>query len=156
MGCPRCGSDLEEFALGDSRSSSCPACGWVGVAVDLGPGQDESSDESWDDAIGRTTHSVGAAESPIDPPRRTGTDDGSSGADSGSPSEADGIPPEMRTLIGLDDEQANRLEGAGIQSVDGLASADPQSLAGKLDRPEEQIRPWIRRASILLVTDGAD
>jgi len=152
MGCPRCGSDLEEFALGDSRSSSCPACGWVGVAVDLGPGEDDSTDESWADVMGRG----GRPDEAAGPPSRGDPDDGARANEPRSDPDASEISSELRTLIGIDEHQADHLAGAGIRSVDGLASADPQSLAEKLALPEEQIRPWIRRASILLVTGGAD
>jgi len=152
MDCPRCGGNLEEFALGDSQSSSCPACGWVGVAVDLGLGKDDAMDESWDSVMNRDGP---PGESPV-APSRTESDIGSTGENAGSTSDEPGIPPDLRTLIGIDDRQADRLKEAGIRSVDGLASADPQSLASNLDLPEKQIRPWIRRASILLVTDGAE
>lgn len=53
MACPRCGSVLERYTLGDRSSITCPACGYVGVPVDH-HGEPQFA-ESWPDAISRAS-----------------------------------------------------------------------------------------------------
>lgn len=52
MDCPRCGSELERYRLGDRESVTCPKCHYAGVNVEHGsPGAGPA--ESWDDALDR-------------------------------------------------------------------------------------------------------
>jgi hypothetical protein len=67
-----------------------------------------------------------------------------------------GLPLERRTFIGNEKDQADHLEGARIRSSkDWRALLRRRSTKDSIP-PEEQIRAWIRRMSILVVTDGAD
>lgn len=142
MGCPRCGGPLSEFTLGDSRSATCEDCGWVGVDIDLGRGTADDPAVEWGDVTGPGGTESGGSEV-AQPGARPAADEGA-------------IPHETRTLLGLEADEADRLEAAGIRSLDALAAADPDQLADELGIAAHRIRPWVRRASILLVTDGAE
>ena len=67
------------------------------------------------------------------------------GENAGSMSEDPGIPPDLRTPIGIDDRQADRPQEAEIRSVNGRASADRSrspaiSTSPKTDPSLEQTR----------------
>lgn len=151
MGCPRCGGAIEEFTLGNSRSNYCESCGWVGIDVELSRGESSPSDAFSADAME-------AGRLPSADRGRSGT---STMPGSEPPSESDandvgGIPPEMLTLLGIDVDDADRLDEVGITSVDELAAADPDDLAEDIDIAPEELRLWTRRASILVVTDDGE
>lgn len=146
MGCPRCGGALAEFTLGDNQSTYCEACGWVGIDVELSPDDSPPSDDSQPDAMEGGRQPVDQGQTAASPVASSGTD----GSDAG------GLPPETRTLLGIEASQADRLDDAGIGSVDALAAADPDELADAVDGSTEEVRLWIRRASIMLVTDDGE
>lgn len=51
MTCPRCGGDIEEYALSGHDAQICEGCGYVGVSVEH---QHEPMEfESWDEALER-------------------------------------------------------------------------------------------------------
>lgn len=52
MACPRCGSDLDRYQLGDRESVVCPDCHYSGIDVEHGS-SGRVPDESWDDALSR-------------------------------------------------------------------------------------------------------
>ncbi|WP_336135875.1 zf-TFIIB domain-containing protein [Natronomonas amylolytica] len=60
MECPRCGEELERYALQGREAFVCTACGYIGVPVEH-RGEYEAP-ESWDDAISRF-HDVDRVES---------------------------------------------------------------------------------------------
>jgi predicted RNA-binding Zn-ribbon protein involved in translation (DUF1610 family) len=60
MECPRCGEELERYALQGREAFVCNACGYIGVPVEH-RGEYEPP-ESWDDAISRF-HNVDRVES---------------------------------------------------------------------------------------------
>lgn len=52
MDCPRCGSELDRYVLGERESVVCPDCHYTGIDVDHGsPGRADF--ESWDEALDR-------------------------------------------------------------------------------------------------------
>jgi DNA-directed RNA polymerase subunit M/transcription elongation factor TFIIS len=51
MECPRCGSHLERYALGDRTALTCDECGYAGVPVDH-HGELRTA-ETWADALSR-------------------------------------------------------------------------------------------------------
>jgi len=51
MECPRCGSALERYSLGDREATACPDCGYVGVPVEH-RGEIRTA-ESWAAAVER-------------------------------------------------------------------------------------------------------
>lgn len=52
MACPRCGSELDRYVLGDRESVICPDCHYTGIDVEHGS-SGRSSLESWDEALDR-------------------------------------------------------------------------------------------------------
>ncbi|QLD84272.1 hypothetical protein HWV23_00640 [Natronomonas halophila] len=60
MECPRCGEDLERYALQGREAFGCNACGYIGVPVEHRGEYDPP--ESWDEAISRF-HNVDRVES---------------------------------------------------------------------------------------------
>jgi predicted RNA-binding Zn-ribbon protein involved in translation (DUF1610 family) len=60
MECPRCGEELERYALQGREAFVCNACGYIGVPVEH-RGEYEPP-ESWDEAISRF-HNVDRVES---------------------------------------------------------------------------------------------
>jgi rubredoxin len=60
MECPRCGEELERYALQGREAFGCNACGYIGVPVEH-RGEYEPP-ESWDEAISRF-HDVDRVES---------------------------------------------------------------------------------------------
>lgn len=150
MGCPRCGGAVEEFTLENSRSTYCESCGWVGIDVELSPGESSPSDDF-------STNAMEVGREPSADRGRTGA---STAPGSEPPAESDanhvGIPPETLTLLGIDADDADHLDEVGITSVEELAAADPDDLAEDVDVDPEDLRLWIRRASILVVTDDGE
>lgn len=51
MNCPRCGSPLERYSLGDRTAATCGNCGYAGVPVDH-HGETRSA-ETWAEALSR-------------------------------------------------------------------------------------------------------
>jgi DNA-directed RNA polymerase subunit M/transcription elongation factor TFIIS len=51
MECPRCGSRLERYTLGDRTAVTCGECGYAGVSVDHH--SEFQTAETWADAISR-------------------------------------------------------------------------------------------------------
>jgi hypothetical protein len=51
MACPRCGGDLERYALADAESVVCESCGYIGVPVEHD--SEPVVIESWDEALER-------------------------------------------------------------------------------------------------------
>ena len=51
--CPRCGSALERFSLGDVETVSCSRCGYADVPVEHE--SDRQIPESWREALERFT-----------------------------------------------------------------------------------------------------
>lgn len=52
MACPRCGSDLDRYRLGDRESVVCPGCHYTGIDVEHGS-SGRGPEESWDEALAR-------------------------------------------------------------------------------------------------------
>ncbi|WP_324757465.1 zf-TFIIB domain-containing protein [Haloarcula montana] len=51
MDCPRCGDPLESYRLGNSETTACGNCSYLGVPVDHK--SESRRRESWDDALDR-------------------------------------------------------------------------------------------------------
>lgn len=51
MECPRCGSPMERYTLGDRSAATCSACGYVGVSVDHHG--ERHTVETWREALSR-------------------------------------------------------------------------------------------------------
>ena len=65
---------------------------------------------------------------------------------------ADSSPPlkkELKTIKGINDEMATRLDMLGIENIDDLAKASVETLARDLKVPEATIQNWIDRAKQL-------
>ena len=54
--------------------------------------------------------------------------------------------PDLQYISGIGTAHEDRLEAAGITSVEALASADPEKLASRASLTEQRVREWIRRA----------
>lgn len=67
MDCPRCGTGLVVYRLGDRRALGCDACGYIGVKVDHHVERRE--DESWAEALERFENQHAQDENVTDPLR---------------------------------------------------------------------------------------
>lgn len=128
-------ADSSTDALVDEESASEEPTTAAEPAEAAGP---ESEDVSSD--IEEAEPEGGGADSETDAQAEDDATDATdtTGADDGRPvDEVKGIGPAY----------SERLAEIGINSAEGLADADPEDLAERIDVPEKTIRKWIDRAS---------
>lgn len=163
-GCPRCGGSIEAYALGDRRAATCRGCGWVGVETSL-PGVEEApAGESWEEVLDRAS-GVGAAtdrseaglpavlEEDPDDPAVTLDDEVTLDAQAPESDADDG--DRIDALEVIEEPDAERLQSAGITTIEALAAADPAALAAETAIAEADVRTYVRRAAIRSVASGS-
>lgn len=108
--------------------------GDVSVTVEHEPTSDTAPATAAEDAV-KGTDATSTAAPDDGAVQATATDD--------SPTD-DGEP--LDVIKGVGSTYADRLEDAGIETVDQLADADPEALAEKTGISEKRLTRWIERA----------
>lgn len=164
--CPICGTNLRDVIADQSESSvtpadltDCPACGedLTGIPADMRmvcPGCRIGLEEAIE------THGVGDAGATASDTSGTATGDSSS-AGAAEPTGAEATPEaeaqddatdeataDVDTIRGIGASYADRLSGAGVETVSDLVGADVAELAAATDISEKRIREWIANAPL--------
>lgn len=161
--CPICGTNLADVLAAQSEPSitpadldDCPACGedLTSIPSDMRmvcPNCRVDLQEAIE------THGVedtGESEAPT--PDQSGAPAGSGAAESGSETggaaTGAGVPEEsdadIDTIKGIGTSYAERLAGAGVETVGDLVGADVQELSAATDISHKRIEEWIEKAPI--------
>jgi predicted flap endonuclease-1-like 5' DNA nuclease len=164
--CPICGTNLRDVIADQSESSvtpadltDCPACGedLTSIPADMRmvcPGCRIGLEEAIE------THGVSGDAEPAEPdqsdtaaggPSSAGAAGGGAGAEpeeGETEAPSDGPTADVDTIRGIGASYAERLSGAGVETVGDLVGADVGELAATTDISEKRIGEWIENAPL--------
>ena len=72
--------------------------------------------------------------------------DGPTPSEEAAPAATDVESLDLQYISGIGTAYEDRLEAAGVTTVEALANADPEKLASQTSLTEKRVREWIRRA----------